>query len=256
MRIWCSIFCATADRAAVIAGVRDFLTSTGYTAYDPFDLIPGASYPITVKAFVAPPAEGTRWMWTRIILSEAVPGLKAALEPIAPTYLLNSADYTSDDTTQPSIETQLRGVSLPVGTPVSPANLVGVKLSDLPDDVQAMAGGIDLKNAGAMADKILGTLGGRLGASDADAAAARAMLVPQSIDWSKGTGAWLSDQAAFLELPPNWRTPDFVTLRDAYAVHKRLQWSPKAKLYEGDADVRDAVPNALDYTPIFAGKHA
>ena len=53
---------------------------------------------------------------------------------------------------------------------------------------------------------------------------------------------------------PDWRAPDFVTLRDAYALHKRRQRSPNATLYPGDAEALAAVPDALTYTPIYAGK--
>ena len=53
---------------------------------------------------------------------------------------------------------------------------------------------------------------------------------------------------------PNWRDPDFVTLRDAYALHERRRRSPKATLYPGDAETLAAVPDALAYTPIYAGK--
>jgi hypothetical protein len=53
---------------------------------------------------------------------------------------------------------------------------------------------------------------------------------------------------------PDWRDPDFVTLRDAYALHKRRERSPNATLYPGDAEALAAVPDALTYTPVYAGK--
>lgn len=236
---WSSIFCATDKRDGVISAVREWLATNGYTPYDPFDIIPGASYPVTVKLFITPVSATPGGAWVRLILAERADKLAEALADFAPTHLLDIADFAGTPAASPG------------------AAVAGVDVAALPDDVQALAGKIDLKGAGRLANKMLGGLGGKLGASDADAAGARVLLsnaANAAIDWSSGAGAALAAQASALGLPGNWRTPDFTILRDAYAVHKRLERSPKARLYEGDADARDAVPDALRYMPIFAGR--
>ena len=53
---------------------------------------------------------------------------------------------------------------------------------------------------------------------------------------------------------PEWGNPDFVPLRDAYQVLSRLKRRPNATLYAGDQEAMDAVPNALEYRPVYAGK--
>ncbi|MBK8022750.1 MAG: hypothetical protein IPK19_15285 [Chloroflexi bacterium] len=237
MSSWCSIFCATEDRESVVATVRGWFSANGYASYDPFDIIPGPAYPVTVKGFAAPAARGFSGPWVRLILAEPAPALAEALALVAPTHALD-------------LESTPGGASMPGGA------IAGVDLSALDGQTRAMAGKVDLKKAGAMADKMLGSLGSKIGASDADANAARALLSQGRVDWSSGAGARLATTAANLGLPDSWHTPDFTTLRDAYAVHKRLERSPRARLYPGDAEARDAVPAALTYIPIFGGKQA
>ena len=58
---------------------------------------------------------------------------------------------------------------------------------------------------------------------------------------------------ACLDVSNNWHEPDFVALRDAYQLHLRRQRNPKAMLYPGDTQAMGAVPNALEYTPIYGG---
>ncbi|MCK6579684.1 MAG: hypothetical protein L6Q98_16445 [Anaerolineae bacterium] len=234
MSNWCSIFCATEDRDSVMAAVRAWLAANGCVLYDPFSVIPGASYPVAVKLFVSPTAQGAGSAWVRLILAEPVAGLAEALQGVAPAVLFDLAG----------------------GSAAGGATLAGVDLAALSGDAQAMASRVDMKQAGAMANRLIGSLGKRLGASDADAAAARALLAAAQIDWSGAAGSRLIAEAFRLGLPASWQTPDFTTLRDAYAVHKRLERSPNARLYPGDAEARDAVPDALTYTPIFGGKRA
>jgi hypothetical protein len=57
-----------------------------------------------------------------------------------------------------------------------------------------------------------------------------------------------------LTIPLGWISPDFVALRDAYQLHERRRRNPNAMLYPGDAEAMAAVPNALDYAVVYAGK--
>ncbi len=58
---------------------------------------------------------------------------------------------------------------------------------------------------------------------------------------------------ACLNIPTNWREPDFGALRDAYQLHLRQQRKPGARLYPGDEAVMAQVANALDYVPVYGG---
>ena len=42
-------------------------------------------------------------------------------------------------------------------------------------------------------------------------------------------------------------------MRDAYQVHRLRQRAPRLMLMPGDKETLDAVPDALDYTPVYLG---
>ena len=86
--------------------------------------------------------------------------------------------------------------------------------------------------------------------SKGDRAAAQAAL--QSIDWDSGAGEWMRTALGYFGLD-DAVLPDYATVSTAFRTAKRLARNPKATLYPGDADARDAVPNALNYNPVFYG---
>jgi len=249
MANWCSLFCATDQPPRLADAIRAWLTAHAYLPYDAYDILPGASYPHAVKLFVAPAQQGgTGVWWTRVILAAPASGLAEALTLVGACheFILNPTTGNTSSTAG------VAGIASPIAGIASP--IAGVDPALLPADVRGLAGGIDLKQAGKMADKMLGSLGGKLNMSAADAAGARALLSNSGANWSSSSGATLSARAHDLGLPDDWRAPDFAVLSDAYAIHTRLRRSPTARLYPGDADARDAVPHALAYLPIFAGK--
>lgn len=239
MTTWCSIFHPSANRDAVLAAAQAWLNTAGYTAYDPFTGIPGASFAHAVKAFVAPAAQGTAGPWVRLIFEAAPAERDALLAALPGAVLLDAADPR-----------------LPASAPTS--TVAGVQVGGLPANAQAYADRIDPAKADALAGKLLGAIGARFGMNDATADQARALLAQggSALDLANGAGATLAAHAAALGLPPGWHTPDFVTLRDAYALARRLQRLPNARLYPGDAEARAAVPDALAYAPLFGGKNA
>jgi hypothetical protein len=101
--------------------------------------------------------------------------------------------------------------------------------------------------------RLTGTTLKKAGGDDNADAAHALIAAGQPPDWSAGGGAKISRLMGLLTVPHDWREPDFVTLRDAYQLHLRRQRRPNADLYPGDAEAMAAVPNALDYTPIYAG---
>jgi hypothetical protein len=110
-----------------------------------------------------------------------------------------------------------------------------------------MAGRLDPRQAESLFTRISGAVAQKGGADPA----ARELL--RQPDWNSAGGRKIIALMDCLGIA-GWRAPDFVTLRDAYALHVRRQRSPNAKLYPGDAEALAAVPDALDYTPIYAGK--
>lgn len=256
MTTWCSLYLPhTADLAKPL---QTALQALGYERFNPFGLIPGRAYPQTVRLFVAPAAGS----WTRVLASSdspLPPELLPAVSQIVPCL------WAELDGAAARIAAYAGGIAAPVDQafaldaacidqalktpPASDAapQLGGVALDALPDDVQALAQGINLKQAGKLFNRMSATLSNKTGA---DASAADLLRQP---DWNSPGAAQIRALMTCLNIP-NWREPDFVTLRDAYALHERRRRSPKATLYPGDAEALAAVPNALDYTPVYAGK--
>ncbi len=236
--------------------LADALAALGYERYAPFGLIPGKAYPESVKLFVAPARDG----WTRIIGSPD-PALLPVLSQLAPVLLIEL------DGAQADIRAYAAGTSAAVGsafaayasvdcldraldggTQSGSGEVVGkVALDALPADVQSMAGQVDLQQAGKLFERMSATLARK---TNADPAADDLLKLP---DWSSAGGRRIRALMDCLGIP-GWQSPDFVTLRDAYALHLRRQRSPQARLYPGDAEALAAVPDALTYTPIYGGK--
>ena len=255
MTSWSSLYLPCVDNVAET--LQDALKALGYQRYDPFGLIPGkAAYPQAVRLFI-PPASGG---WTRLI-GEADPALLPPLSLLAPCLSVELdgdqatfAAYNEGEVSTPEVafapythEHDCIRLSLQKTEASNSASLGGVSLDVLPDDVQALAGRVDLKQAGKMFNRLSANLAPKSGG---DPSARDLMRQPE---WNSVGGARITALMDCLRIP-NWRDPDFVTLRDAYALHERRRRSPKATLYPGDAETMAAVPDALSYTPVYAGK--
>jgi hypothetical protein len=254
MTSWSSLYLPCADN--VVETLKDALKALGYQLYDPFGLIPGKAYPQAVRLFVAPAREG----WTRII-GELDADLLAPLSQIAPCLQIQLdgpnatiAAYENGSSVAPS-EAFAAYISQPdciqqaLDLAVVSKNdtLGAVALDMLPGDVQNLAQKVDLKQAGKMFNRLSGNLAPKSGG---DASANDLLRQPE---WNSLGGARIAALMNCLRVA-NWRDPDFVTLRDAYALSERRRRSPKATLYPGDAETMAAVPDALSYTPVYAGK--
>lgn len=253
--------------------LQESLTALGYTLYNPFGLIPGKSYPQTVRLFAAPPTNG----WTRVIgepdmrqlpllsqnclcLSVALTGKDAHIEvyahgkqaePQTALFPHLRAGHSAED-----LQKALYSASFSLVEKVeeeSPPMLV-VPMDDLPDDVRELAGQINPQQAQKMFEKLSGTLMGKVSPGGQSADEARQMLARSAPDWNSVGGQRIRSLMACLTIPDSWREPDFVTLRDAYQVHARRQRKPDARLYPGDAEAMQKVPDALEYTPVYGGR--
>lgn len=268
MKSWDSLYLASNDAHIVAETLRESLTALGYELYNPFGLLPGKSYPQNVRLFVAPARAG----WVRVIglpdsrqlaqisrlglcllasLDGANTTIKvfndgAEVEPERALVPYLRADRSADDL--------VKALRTPTLSPLPPQGKAqNIPVDMLPEDIQSLTGGIDMKHAQAMFERLSGNLLGKVAGKD-QADAARALLgggdQPQ---WNSGGGLLIRSLMACLTIPEQWHEPDFETLRDAYALHERKRRNPNAHQYPGDAEAMNAVPDALDYLPVYAG---
>lgn len=265
-KLWHNLYLPTDNTQPIITTLNDTLTAQGYTLYDPFGTLIGKSYQESVRLFVTP----SQQQWTRI-LGTPTTALLSPLSNIAPCLSLamtSSTDveitvyeagepvdthtalipylrdgYSADDLTQ-----VLQG-TFSVTKGANKAD--DFPMDILPDDLQQRAQKLNPKHINRMFGKLMKRVNKRVGNKDADSARA---LLQSGVEWETASGQRIHALMHLLTLNDLGNTPDFVTLRDAYQLHQRRANKPNAILYPGDEDAMNAVPNALDYTPVYAGK--
>lgn len=265
---WHSLYIPDSTASRTGRALTSALTALGYTAFDPFGLIPARPAPDSARAFIAPtPIEG----WVRVfigvmreeviralsvehlLLSLRLEGEQALFEvwaggaqgDIVPLLAYARPNTTRDALTR-ALNAEYSAAPMPGGDPSfsSLAAEAGALAGTLPG---VKMGPVEAQQANRLFDKMMGGLRGKLNADDANAAHALLNAGPR---WDSAGGARLNALAALL-LPDTWRTPDYLTVRDAYALYRRRQALPNAKLYPGDAEALAAVPDAGDHLPIF-----
>lgn len=266
MSRWNSLYLPLNDSASVVTALRDLLTEPTYSPYDPFGALPGRSYPQAVKLFVAPSAEG----WTRIIAADDVPAnaLQSIQETLSKsalcfTVLLDKGEsqiavYTDSSQVDPlvALKPYLRDGVTPdmlrdaLTRPYKANNPKEspIPKGALPSNIQSMAGQLNPRQVNSLFNRMSKQLVGR-----EQRQAAQSLLVAAAPDWDSVGGQRITGVMNCLTIPQNWRDPDYVTLRDAYQSYSRTRRNPNARLYPGEADTMDAVRDALEYVPIFAG---
>lgn len=252
--------------------------SDGYTRYNPFGLIPGRSYPHTVRAFVSPITNG----WIRVIAASPLPDalhraasvgrVLLALDvtdtdstarvfadgaPLTdPTDTL--APFLREGATPDELRRALHTPDITVLPPEPTADAPQVQevvlpLDALPPEFQEMASGLNPQDTQKLFDKMMGQVGKR-GVDDQREAAQTLMQAARELDWNAHHAARIRLLMGQLAVPQGWREPHYIPLRDAYSLHARRKRRPNARLYPGDAEAMAAVPDALAYHPVFAGK--
>ena len=280
--MWQSLYLCSNDpeytQQHIAPTLSEVIAAAGYTAYDPFGGVPGKAYADVLRLFVGPIDDGG---WLRIIseggksggildaikaafsgalvdtlcLSLALEGATATITAYQSGEAIPTVDaltpYLRDGKSRADLEHAL-------SAQISTVQAVGdddegVPLSALPDDVQAMADKLNPKQINKMFNKFMGRVSRQLGGDNPDGESVRDLLKGQAPNWESAGGMRLRALAGCITLA-KWRTPDFVTLRDAYQVHNRRRRNPKAHLYPGDAEAMQAVPDALAYVPVYGGK--
>lgn len=252
------------DREHIAETLREQLVQWGYDLYNPFEGLVAKAYTQQTRMFVAPGDTG----WTRIlgeIDSRIIPGLSqlglclsASLEnsqeKIA-TYH-NSVEVALVPALTPHLRPGMRvadlenALSRPYTHLQSAGNIQGIPMDALPQDVQDMAKGLKSKSIDRLFNRISRQFTKNLTGNSSDV---QAVFTESRVDWGTPGGQRIRAVMASLMLPVTWETPDFVTLRDAYQLHYRRQKHPNAQLYPGDAETLSAVPNALEYLPVYGG---
>ena len=252
---WISLYVPGAEPASLAETVESALASAGAQKYDPFGAMPGLSYPRAVKLFVAPKMGD----WVRLIVSP-----DCVLEPVVTAASLDAplaAGFISGDLTPtltfyrggqlvdaPAIAAfvaDVGGFAAHLKRPKAGASGIGgVSSGALPSDLRAMAGGLPTKQVERLMNSMTGAI------SKGDRAGAQAAL--QSVDWESGAGEWMRTTLSYLGLSDAVQ-PDYTTVSTAYRTARRLTRNPNATLYPGDQEARSAVPDVLDYLPVFYG---
>lgn len=286
MSHWCSLYLhygdADADHAVetLRTRLRDAISAAGYTLYNPFGLMPGKSYPDTVKTFIFPPRDG----WVRVLAAPegcaGLTGLVSALSgapfqtilSLAVDESVNTADQTvalidvyvggvKVDTEQ-ALSAYLRDGKnaddlhdalyrpIKAAPPEAQPNIITQVSADMAGQVGDLAGQINPKQANALVSRLSENLLGKVGGSKDEA---NQLLNQAKFSWDSEGGRRINAVMGCLAIE-NWRAPDFVELRDAYQLHARLKRNPNLPSYPDDAEAMALVPNALDFTPIFGGK--
>ena len=271
--MWQSLYLYS-DNAQVPAQIAETLRSAlahdGYEPYDPFAAMPGKSYPERRRLFIAPPpVQG----WTRIIgdadeslmprLSTHGLCLRCAFDDTTEQIIVYDAGVSVDAKTAltPHLATECTAATLErilageleavAGDNDRPSGGV-VPMNVLPENVRTMAENLHPKQIDRMFGKWMKRVSKRL---SGDEDAARELLRGDAVDWNSDGGRQIQALMACLGIPSDsWRQPDFTTVRDAYLLHLRRQHRADARLFPGDAEAMQAVPDALDYTPVYMGK--
>ena len=241
---YCSIFVRSSDAHTVAAQVIDIALAAGYVRYDPFNGLPGRAYPQAIRVFAAPAHKG----WVRLLgewdvaLSEL---LSKTTSPVVWVKLEGSIGTV--EIWQDGAQVALPALDSAPHLVPKPAERSWVDV--LPPDVQA------LNTHPQQAEKLINRLSTSLLAKSggADQQAAAAALLSGGERWDSPAGIHIVRVLSALGID-DWRDPDFITLRDAYALQARRQRRPNATPLPGDAATMAAVPNALDFLPVYAGK--
>ena len=267
---WASLYLPSDDANGLASTIQSALAKLDYDLYDPFnDFTPGTIYAQTVKLFVAPSACG----WTRVLLApdsgDFAPVIRAFAHPMTVLDVRLAGSESTIRAYDPSNEADLVAALTPYLRPdrtpddLRRALLQTVEtgndradeslppLDALPDDVREMASTLNPRQVNKLFGKMMRQVNRMVGGEQA--AAARA-LIDAGPQWDSEGGRRIRALMACLTIPDGWHTPDFVTLRDAYQLHHRQRNQPDAPLYPGDDAAMAQVPNALDTTPIYAGK--
>ncbi len=248
------------DRDVVASSLRDALEALGFVPYDPFPggFGSGILKPVReVRAFVEPARDG----WVRVpgvLVPEALARVSVGMGTILHVWLGTPPMWgylvfsDGETTTDPAA---LRPFLLP-GKGLD--DVERVLIGDLPESVQGPSDeverlaeryGVDARKAAGMIGRLQRDIFSKIGASDDEVRRAEDAL--RADLWRGNGGIRLKALMACLDVPAGWRWPDFDAIRAAYIVARTRERDPDATPMPGDEEALAAVPDALDYVPIY-----
>ncbi len=247
------------------------LEQAGYQRYDPFPGGIGTPSGLTsfIKLFVAPVQSG----WVRVLgmpdlalmadiryrdtvlhawLDETDSGITVLNDD--PANLESLAAFLRTGKMLADLERIQRG-NMPIAVERPNESL-------LPDDIQQLAHnhGVNPDQAGKLINRLTSQMFGKLDRSSAGEAStmqsqAHALASGGGqVNWNSPAAQRLKAIMNLLTVPDNWRDPSFEDVREAYQVARRLVKTPGARLMPDEQAALNAVPNAIDYIPIYVGK--
>ncbi|MCQ3931066.1 MAG: hypothetical protein DPW16_11460 [Chloroflexi bacterium] len=254
--------------------LKNSLQGLGYTFYDPF--AGGTGTPVglqqRVRCFIGSLEGG----WARMIFApnevwpdEVTRDILAGIPVIRAVY--TSAEQYEVGTVadgmggltaflRPGLsETDLQQSA--IMTAVLPtAQTTATTLTDLPPELQkyAQEQGVDAGQVDKLMQKMSKGVFKKMGnEQDAQKQAKSAIAgVPKQpeVEWNSPAGQALQRVMACLTVPENWAQPDWKTLTGAYQAARQLQRDPKALMLPGDKQAMAALPNSLEFIPLYMGK--
>ncbi len=269
--VWHSLYLRSPEAEKVASTLRDALMKQGYILYDPFGLIPGAAYADSLKLFVAPAVNG----WVRVLISPETLIPVETMEIIARHAFCFTLSFTDDNMKvtvyKDGQEAELsalkpylkdgRSVNDLIVAMHAEGEVEGEPISGdtfpmgvLPEDLKSAAQGLNPKHIDRMFVKLMKKVNRQLSGGDDEDDARNLLNNNHQTNWNSIGAQRVSGFVACLNLPEEWQTPEFVSLRDAYQRHRHRQRNPHGHLFPGDTEAMQAVPDALDYVPVYGGK--
>lgn len=232
--------------------VIDAYASLGYAAYDPF---PGGSgtpigYNALIRQFASPPDEG--WI---TVYGDPNPALLPELQPHTTFYhaLLTANEARLDYYVLNELLPQPIAVIPGSGTTTSAAG--SSEISALAEQYK-----VDSSQVQSMFDRLAGGLfrnmekrsGGTAGAMKDQAQAL--LQGAERVSWTWAHARTLLGHLTAATIPERFARYSIDQIRDAYQVARRLHRAPSAQLDANERAAIEALPNALDYRPVYVGK--
>lgn len=270
---WHSLYLPIDDQSRVAEALAEILTARGFTRYDPFPGGTGLSFGWKVRArhFVAPPQDG----WIRVLGACEPATLNALVAELASNILYvwldddagsgvcawtadgcdhdadTLADWLRPDASLKDLQLAMEGDVLAPALDQSGPQVLAVPLTP---DLQALANRVDDQDAEKLMDKLTRSVFGKLGGAGQQAQTDAQGMLGAGVPWNNEAGRRVRAVMGCLSVPEGWRDPVLGALSEAYGVARARQHNPDGLRLPGDDVALAAVPDALGYLPVYAGR--
>lgn len=265
------LFFPSSNSLEVESILKSRLQESGYAFYDPFP--GGAGTPVglqqRIRSFLSPPHNN----WVRLLFApneqwpeETTHDVLSGLPVIRAAYV--SAEQFEIGTIvagmsglAPFLRAGLTEADLEKATAATPAPSAVTNTPDLPPELQKFAQeqGVDAQHVDKFVQKMAGSVFKKMGSEQTAQAQAKSAMAGAAkqpeVEWSSPAGQALQRVMACLSVPEKWWQPDWKTISAAYQTARQVQRDPKSLMLPGDKQALAALPNALEFTPLYMGKN-